>query len=220
MSRPDRGASALWEPACRRFFPASCRPRQSPAGRLLHRGFVSSWNPGHGAVGAGLAGDSFRRRASRGNRLQAGSYTAASFRRGAGSRHCRSRPAGDSLSGAVPTEAIACRQAPTPRLRFVVEPGHGTVGAGLAGDSFRRRARRGNRLQAGSCTAASFRRGVGSRYCRSRPAGDSFPAPCPPIQSPAGLPPTAVSFCGGRFFGAPCAPIHGGLPTHPPVVVY
>src|SRR5690606_10859689 len=84
-----------------------------------------------GTVGAGLPAILSGRRARRGNRLQAGSYTAASFCHGAWAGHCRSRPCRRFFPGAVPAEVIACRQAPTPRLRSAVRPGLGTVGAGL-----------------------------------------------------------------------------------------
>ena len=115
--------------------------------------------------GVPRARDDSGRRARRVNRLQAGSY--------------RGVLGSGMLPGGVPAVSIACRQAPTRGfLGFGVVPGAvpavsiacrqaPTGGSRVRGGSGRR-ARRVNRLQAGSYSAGDLER---SR-CRRLPAGD------------------------------------------------
>ena len=152
--RRARGTNRVREPGHgrsrprRRFFRVSCPPTQSPAGRLLHRGFDLPRGLGSGTAGAGL-------------------------------------PA--ILSGVVPAAAIACRQAPTPRLRSAARPGQRHCRSRPAGDSFRapcppRQSPAGRLLHRGF----DLPRGLGSGTVGAGLAGDSFRAPCTPRQSPAG----------------------------------
>src|SRR5690606_18065181 len=117
--------------------------------------------PGQGTVGAGLAGDSCRAPCtpmrSPAGRLLQGFCLATEPGQGT----VGAGLAGDSCRApCMPMQSPAGRL--LQRLCFASELGNGTVGAGLAGDSLRRRARRCNRLQAGSYSGLVLPRRLGT----------------------------------------------------------